>query len=120
MTYLQIHPHAHTNPPPTPMNLASYILLALVVLAFVIAARYRARGGGRKSCCDTSRGGEDNSSRKKGCADGETKAGHKKSIGKDGTVRCTGSCCELGLLADRRRLKTKEEYEALEAAEEDE
>ena len=101
------------------MNLASYILLALVVIAFVIAARYRARGGGRKSCCDTSRGGEDKC-QKKGCADGETKAGHKKSIGKDGTVRCTGSCCELGLLADRRRLKTKEEYEALEAAEEDE
>ena len=101
------------------MNLASYILLALVVIAFVIAARYRARGGGRKSCCDTSRGGEDKR-QKKGCADGETKAGHKKSIGKDGTVRCTGSCCELGLLADRRRLKTKEEYEALEAAEEDE
>ncbi len=100
------------------MNFASYILLALVVVAFFIAARYRARGGGRKSCCDTSRGGEAPQKQQKGCGDGETKAGHKKSIGKDGTVRCTGSCCELGLLADRRRLKTKEEYEAMEDSDE--
>ena len=98
-------------------------------MAFILAARYRAKGGGAKSCCDTSRGGEahhtshgtsDSHAKGSCCADGETKAGHKKSIGKDGTVRCTGSCCELGLFAERRRLKTKEEYEAEEAAEDEE
>ena len=104
------------------MNAISYILLAFVIIAFILAARYRAKGGGTKSCCDTSRGGEDHTSaaEHKGCADGETRAGHKKSIGKDGTVRCTGSCCELGLFAERRRLKTKEEYEVEEEEEEEE
>ena len=33
------------------MNLISYILLALVILAALTVARSLRRGGGKKSCC---------------------------------------------------------------------
>jgi len=42
------------------MNLQSYILLAIVLVAFVLVLRYVHRGGGRGDCCKGCNGGSCN------------------------------------------------------------